>query len=85
MVRGAWTCVIPEPRLDEGGLAGDPPYCRRCGATVDPHPNDICLRCGHLVELHGRDTEGCGRIWAAGWCACRRSFGREHAEHVRYW
>jgi len=86
MVRGAWRCEIPVPNsMVYAGPPDDPAYCARCGATVDPHPNDICERCGHLVEFHGRDTEGCGRIFAAGWCDCRRSFGRANADHVRYW
>ena len=86
MVPGAWRCSIPVSEVGARGISrADPTYCSRCGATVDPHPVDVCLRCDHLVEFHGRDTEGCGRISAAGWCACRRSFGRDHADHVRYW
>jgi hypothetical protein len=86
MVRGAWRCAVAVPQpIPYDGTPADPPYCGRCGATVDPHPVDICERCGHLVEFHGHDTEGCGRISAAGWCVCRRSFGRPHAEYVRYW
>ena len=46
------------------------------------HPIDVCAPCEHHVVFHGRDTEGCGRIFAAGWCECRRSFGREHAAYV---
>jgi len=57
----------------------------RCGSDIE-HPIDVCagVGCGHLVVFHGGDTEGCGRISAAGWCACRRTFAREHADFVRY-
>lgn len=85
MVRGAWRCEVPAvPTSDPDGLPIDTGYCRRCGASVDPHPNDVCLRCGHLVEFHGRDTDGCGKMSSAGWCDCRRSFAREHADHARW-
>ncbi len=86
MVRGAWRCDVPVPgSIPYDGAPDDPAYCRKCGATVEPHPVEVCERSGHLVEFHGRDTEGCGRIFAGGWCDCRRSFGRDHAEYVRYW
>jgi hypothetical protein len=82
--RGAWRCETRIPNMD--GLAiGNPPTCLRCGSNLD-HPLDVCdgEGCGHLVVFHGLDTEGCGRICAAGWCGCRRSFAREHAEFVRF-
>jgi hypothetical protein len=74
--RGAWRCA--------NWLDPEHTHCARCGSDLD-HPIDVCSRCEHLVVFHGRDTEGCGRIFAAGWCECRRSFGRAHAEYVRYW
>lgn len=80
--RGAWTCTVIAPRVDGIGN-GRPPTCRRCGSSFE-HPIQVCRGCEHLVVFHGRDTEGCGRIFAAGWCACRRAFGRETADYVRY-
>jgi hypothetical protein len=80
--RGAWTC----PKLIsnvEGMAVGNPLTCVRCGSSLE-HPLKVCRGCEHLVVFHGRDTEGCGRIFAGGWCACRRAFGRENAEYVRY-
>ena len=74
--RGSWRCLT--------WLDRERTHCARRGSDLD-HPIDVCTRCEHLVVFHGWDTEGCGRIFAAGWCACRRSFGREHAEYVMYW
>ncbi|MGK2849469.1 MAG: hypothetical protein ACSLFN_00930 [Candidatus Limnocylindrales bacterium] len=70
------------PEIDRVA-SGESPYCLTCGSNL-PHPIDVCGGCGHLVAFHGRDTEGCGRIFAAGWCACRRAFSRPAAEYVRY-
>ena len=78
----SWRCETSLPRRDP---ARDPTYCERCEAPVEWHPLDVCCGCAHLVTFHGADTEGCGRIWAAGWCECRADFGRATAEHVRYW
>jgi hypothetical protein len=75
--RGSWRCFSSLERPDGA-------HCARCGSDLG-HPIDVCLRCEHLVVFHGSDTEGCGRIFAAGWCECRRSFGRERADYVRYW
>ncbi len=80
--RGSWRCPTNLPNV-ESEAVGNPPSCLRCGSDLE-HPLDVCHGCGHLVVFHGRDTEGCGRIFAAGWCACRRAFARDHAEHVRY-
>ena len=80
--RGAWTCEAIVPNV-EGMAVGNPLTCLRCGSSLE-HPVQVCRGCQHLVVFHGRDTEGCGRIFAAGWCACRRAFGRENAEYVRY-
>ena len=85
MIRGAWRCersVVPTD--DPDGLPIDGTFCRRCNASFDPHPNDICRRCDHLVEFHGRDTTGCGKFTSSGWCPCRRVFSRDHAKHVRW-
>jgi hypothetical protein len=82
---GAWRCEARIPNT-EGRSVGNPPTCVRCGSNLE-HPVDVCgggEGCGHLVVFHGIDTAGCGRICAAGWCACRRRFGRERAEFVRY-
>ena len=79
--RGAWTCPEVVPNI-ESMKVGNPPTCLRCGSSLE-HPQRVCRGCNHLVLFHGRDTEGCGRIGAAGWCACRRAFGRE-AAFVRY-
>ncbi|MEX1172581.1 MAG: hypothetical protein WEG56_08210, partial [Chloroflexota bacterium] len=78
--RGAWTCTVLVPRI-EADLSRTP-ICQRCGSSFE-HPIKVCRGCEHLVVFHGRDTEGCGRIFAGGWCACRRAFGRENAEYVR--
>jgi hypothetical protein len=80
--RGAWTCRELTPNI-EGMAVGNPLTCLRCGSSLE-HPLKVCRGCEHLVVFHGRDTEGCGRIFAGGWCACRRAFGRENAEYVRY-
>lgn len=82
LLRGAWTCPEIVPRVRSAADDG-PPTCLRCGSPFE-HPIKVCRGCGHVVIFHGRDTEGCGRIFAGGWCACRRAFGREHAEYVRY-
>ena len=79
---GSWKCPTNLPNI-ESERVGNPPSCRRCGSNLE-HPVDVCDGCGHLVVFHGRDTEGCGRISAAGWCACRGGFARDHAEYVRY-
>jgi hypothetical protein len=80
--RGAWTCTVVVPNV-EGMAVGNPASCLRCGSWLE-HPIEVCGGCEHLVVFHGRDTEGCGRIFAGGWCTCRRAFGRENAEYVRY-
>ncbi len=80
--RGSWRCEVQVPNLVSQRV-GNPASCLRCGSDLD-HPVDVCERCGHLVPFHGRDTEGCGRIFAGGWCACRRAFARDRAEYVRY-
>jgi hypothetical protein len=80
--RGAWTCPEMVPR-GRDVANGSPSICVRCGSSFE-HPMKVCRGCEHLVIFHGRDTEGCGRISAGGWCACRRAFGRENAEYVRY-
>jgi hypothetical protein len=80
--RGAWTCPVLVPRV-QSLAPGRAPTCERCGSPFE-HPLKVCRGCEHLVVFHGRDTEGCGRIYAGGWCPCRRAFGRENAEYVRY-
>ena len=81
---GAWRC---QEWIGDRRSLNDPDRrpCKRCGTEL-AHPSDVCCdpECGHLVVFHGADTEGCGRIWAAGWCDCRCTFGREHADYVRY-
>lgn len=80
--RGAWTCEAMVPNVESQGV-GNPRSCLRCGSSLE-HPLAVCGGCEHLVIFHGRDTEGCGRIFAGGWCACRRASGRDRAEHIRY-
>jgi hypothetical protein len=79
LVPDSWRCPVADP------TERNPSYCRHCGSPVEWHPVDVCYECAHLVCFHGADTEGCGRINAAGWCECRQTFGRANAEHVRYW
>ena len=66
-----WTCDKPEPR------ASDATLCDNCdGVPLIFHPVDICTGCNHRVEWHGKESDGCARMGAGGWCDCRRTFGR---------
>jgi hypothetical protein len=89
MLPNAWRCEVPVPRppfrrVLDYEVALDQSYCERCGSPNDMHPIDICSECPHMVRMHGADTDGCGRIWAEGWCVGRLTFGRESAEFVIY-
>jgi hypothetical protein len=78
----AWRC---QTRDTSTGRYSSPfnRACDRCGSDLD-HPLDICCWCDHLVVFHGSDTDGCGRIGAAGWCECRCTFDRPNAEFVKW-
>ena len=45
--------------------------CRHCNGMPAEHPVSICLRCGHLGQLHQASADGCTKIEVGGPCRCR--------------
>lgn len=84
-----WRCEIPQPHPLTRWVLGwevalDPTSCGACGAPDHLHPADLCCDCQHLVRMHGRNTDGCGRIGAGGWCDCPLAYQRPRAEYVNW-